>query len=127
MTWIAGADVFKKGWYVVLADLQTGAWSARQLPRFADVLSMPEQPEVICVDMPIGMPEFTLPGGRECERSARSVLGPRARASFRLSAGKHSGSSREAKRTRQVSPAAASEWVLKHGVWPCGCARSTMR
>ena len=82
MTWVAGADGFKKGWYVVLANLDTDAWSARVVPSFATLLELPETPSVVCVDMPIGLPEHTPPGGRQCEAMARSVLGPRRSSVF---------------------------------------------
>jgi hypothetical protein len=82
MTWVAGADGFKRGWYVVLAKPDTGAWSARVVPSFAALLQLPEMPSVICVDMPIGLPEHTPPGGRLCEVLARSILGPRRPSAF---------------------------------------------
>jgi predicted RNase H-like nuclease len=82
MTWIAGADGFKRGWYVVLANTETKAWSARVVPSFAALLELPETPSVVCVDMPIGLPEHTPPGGRQCEAKARSVLGPRRSSVF---------------------------------------------
>ena len=82
MTWVAGADGFKNGWYVVLANLDTDAWSARVVPSFAALLELPETPSVVCVDMPIGLPEHTPPGGRQCEAMARSVLGPRRSSVF---------------------------------------------
>lgn len=76
MTWVAGADGFKRGWYVVLANLETDVWSARVVPSFVALLELPETPSVVCVDMPVGLPEHTPPGGRRCEEMARSVLGP---------------------------------------------------
>jgi predicted RNase H-like nuclease len=36
------------------------------------LLSHPEDPKIIAVDFPIGLPEVTLPGARTCERLARS-------------------------------------------------------
>ena len=43
----------------------------RIVPRFADVLAAPEAPAVIAVDMPIGLPERTGPGGRAAENAVR--------------------------------------------------------
>ena len=44
---------------------------------------MPERPLSIAVDMPIGLLERAAPGGRECDREARALLGrPRASSVF---------------------------------------------
>jgi predicted RNase H-like nuclease len=82
MTWIAGVDGCRQGWCVALANLDTGARDIRIVRRFADVLALPEAPDVICVDMPIGLPDATPAGGRDCERDARAVLGPRRSSVF---------------------------------------------
>jgi len=82
MTWIAGADVFKRGWFVVLADLSNARWEARQLPDITSVIALPENPKIIAVDMPIGIPDVTKPGGRECERLARTLLKGRTSSVF---------------------------------------------
>ena len=39
----------------------------RIVPRFADVLAAPEQPAIVAVDMPIGLPERVGAGGRAAE------------------------------------------------------------
>jgi predicted RNase H-like nuclease len=83
MTWVAGADGFKSGWYVVLANLDTYEWSARVVPSFAALLGgLVEKPSVICVDIPIGLPEHTPPGGRQCDAMARNVLASRRSSVF---------------------------------------------
>lgn len=82
MDWVAGVDGFKAQWCLVLQNLRTGELRARIVPAFSDLLEIPERPTVVCVDIPIGLPEFTRPGGRSCESEARRVLGPRASSVF---------------------------------------------
>jgi predicted RNase H-like nuclease len=78
MTWLCGVDGFKSRWCAVLRNLDTGEFRIRVLP-FAELLSLPENPVVIALDLPIGLPEVTLPGGRSCDRLARKMIGaPRA-------------------------------------------------
>ena len=47
---------------------------------FSEIMSLPEQPALIAVDIPIGLLDRAQPGGRPCDRNARILLG-RARAS----------------------------------------------
>src|SRR3954452_8609244 len=82
MVWVAGVDGFKSEWCLVLRNVDTGELRARALPTVAAVLESPERPSVLCIDIPIGLPEFPPPGGRACEREARRVLGPRASSVF---------------------------------------------
>jgi predicted RNase H-like nuclease len=46
------------------------------------VLSAPEAPLIVAVDMPIGLPERTGPGGRAAENAVRPLLGARQSAVF---------------------------------------------
>src|SRR6202008_345296 len=59
---------------------------AVQAPRvfatFADVAAAPERPEVIAVDMPIGLPERAGPCGRAAENAVRPLLGARQSSVF---------------------------------------------
>jgi predicted RNase H-like nuclease len=48
------------------------------VPRFEDVLRVAAGARVIGVDMPIGLLDRAEPGGRECDRHARRLLGRRA-------------------------------------------------
>ncbi len=81
--WVAGVDGCPGGWLAVLLDV-TGQKTpvVRPLLSFWDVLSLPEQPQKIAVDMPIGFPTVAKPGGRKCERSARKKLGGRSSSVF---------------------------------------------
>ena len=73
---VAGVDGCRAGWVVVLAaGPETGT---RVVRRFADVLVMAARARVIGVDMPIGLLDRAVPGGRECDRQARRLLGRRA-------------------------------------------------
>ncbi|WIU40064.1 DUF429 domain-containing protein [Methylorubrum extorquens] len=82
MSWIAGADGFKSRWCVVLQNVVTGELRARICPNFAGLLTLAEEPSVVTVDIPIGLPEVTRPGGRVCEQQARKILGSRASSVF---------------------------------------------
>ncbi|HTT40699.1 MAG TPA: DUF429 domain-containing protein [Burkholderiales bacterium] len=83
--WVAGVDGCRGGWFAVLASMT----AASELPvrvttklcrTFEQVLAFPERPAMIAVDMPIGLLDRPLPGGRACDREARKLLG-RGRAS----------------------------------------------
>lgn len=82
MTWIAGVDGFKSQWCAVLQNTHNEELRVRIVPTFAGLLSLPEAPQVVAVDIPIGLPDYAAPGGRACEREARRVLGPRASSVF---------------------------------------------
>ena len=79
MPWLCGVDGFRHRWCAVLWHSETGRYRHRIVARFADLLSQPEQPSVIAVDIPIGLPRVAHPGGRACDRLARRSIG-RARA-----------------------------------------------
>lgn len=81
--WVAGVDGCPAGWLVVLRRRDDPANAfARLCSRFADILDLPEQPEFIAVDMPIGLPECSGVGGRQCDIEARAKLGQRQSSMF---------------------------------------------
>jgi predicted RNase H-like nuclease len=86
--WTAGVDGCPGGWIVVLAAVaaDTGRpveMVSRLCTAFVDVLALPERPVSIAVDMPIGLLDRAVPGGRACDREARALLGrPRASSVF---------------------------------------------
>jgi predicted RNase H-like nuclease len=82
MVWLCGVDGFKSQWCAVLRNLDTNEFRVRVVP-FRDLLSLPENPAIVALDLPIGLPDVTLPGGRTCERLARKIVGGhRARSVF---------------------------------------------
>src|SRR5262249_16689983 len=82
---LAGVDGCRAGWVVVVArgDAQ-GAQEhqVRICARFEDVLELEPAPAVIAVDMPIGLLAAPQPGGPDCDRLARGLLGRRASSVF---------------------------------------------
>lgn len=81
--WVAGADGYRDGWYVVLHQPRTGTVVRRQVATFAELLDAPEAPEYIGIDMVIGLPDEARSGGRACDRMARTLLGhPRSSSVF---------------------------------------------
>ena len=67
MVWLCGVDGFKEKWRAVLGNFTTG--EVRLLDRpLNEILDLPERPVIITVDVPIGLPEVTLPGGRTSDR-----------------------------------------------------------
>ncbi|MBX9965582.1 MAG: DUF429 domain-containing protein [Burkholderiales bacterium] len=77
----AGVDGCRGGWLVVLA-LHRGegrhpvAMDVRLCRHFQEVVDLADAPVVTAVDMPIGLTDRFVPGGRACDRDARTLLGP---------------------------------------------------
>lgn len=81
--WVAGADGYRGGWYVVLCHLKSGCVRRRTEASIADLLACEEQPTVIGIDMVVGLPDRAVRGGRVCDRQARKMLGhPRGSSVF---------------------------------------------
>jgi predicted RNase H-like nuclease len=81
MPWLAGVDGCRAGWLVVLAQYASSAVTLRDVQlcsRFDDVLALQPLPDVIAVDIPIGLLDEPRSGGRDCDRQARHLLGRRA-------------------------------------------------
>jgi len=77
---LAGVEPCPKGWLVVSAKLQ-GVSMLPQAPEvlgsFAEILDYRPGFTVLAVHLPIGLPDVASPGGRRCDRLARSLLGAR--------------------------------------------------
>lgn len=85
--WVAGVDGCPAGWLVVLRDVAgTAAAQARIVATFDDILALPETPEIIAIDMPIGLPDRSGIGGRLPDAEARKVLGKRQSSVFSVPA-----------------------------------------
>ncbi|MFL4985189.1 MAG: DUF429 domain-containing protein [Xanthobacteraceae bacterium] len=82
MTWLAGVDGCPGGWIVACVRPDGDEVRLAIVPRFADLLALPEQPSIIAVDVPIGLPERTVYGGREAENAVRPLLGARQSSVF---------------------------------------------
>jgi predicted RNase H-like nuclease len=80
--WLAGVDGCAGGWIVAFVRPAGGELHVRIAPRFAEVLSAPERPAIVAVDMPIGLPERVGAGGRSAENGVRPLLGARQSSVF---------------------------------------------
>ncbi|WP_336486410.1 DUF429 domain-containing protein [Methylobacterium nigriterrae] len=80
--WIAGLDGCRGAWAGVLLDLDDpGRHRAGLFASVAELLDGPEAPESAGIDVPIGLPDRVIGGGRAADRAARACLGPSGRAS----------------------------------------------
>jgi predicted RNase H-like nuclease len=80
--WVAGADGCKAGWVVAFVGPDPEEIRVRVLSRFVDIFAEPEQPRVVAVDIPIGLPPHIGPQGRGPERAVRPLLGDRQSSVF---------------------------------------------
>jgi len=81
----AGIDGCRAGWVVVLAHPLARHAQEHQVTickKFDDVLALLPTAAVSAVDIPIGLLEKQRPGGRDCDRCARRLLGRRASSVF---------------------------------------------
>lgn len=79
MSWIAGADGCKGGWVAALRDLATGEVTWELFARIEDLLASRYDPEIVAIDIPIGLVEA---GPRLCDVEARRLLLGRASSVF---------------------------------------------
>ena len=73
MPTVAGIDGCRGGWLCLLRDMQTGAVHHAVLPHIAGLLQLFPIPDVVAIDIPIGLPDT---GSRDCDLAARERLGP---------------------------------------------------
>ncbi len=74
-----GVDGCPSGWFSVGFD-SFGGYELKVFPAFSELLDYYRDAKLVLVDIPIGLPEG--PGGRECDRKAREVLGDRRSSVF---------------------------------------------
>jgi len=80
MSLVAGVDGCRGGWVCVVHDLNSHEIEGHILERIDDILQWEERPEVLAIDIPIGLPEV---GPRICDLEARAYLGkPRSNSVF---------------------------------------------
>src|SRR5215212_4727210 len=83
--WVAGVDGCRAGWIAVLMRVDDPqAHRIATAPTLAAIADAPEQPGVIAVDMPIGLPERTQGSGRLPEQLIRPLLGGRQSSVFAI-------------------------------------------
>ena len=74
--WVAGVDGCRGGWIVALVNGSSDV-RLRLCRTFQEVLDLDDsRPEVIAIDIPIGLLETPSRGGRICDQRARRELGP---------------------------------------------------
>ncbi len=87
MAWLAGVDGCKGGWVAAIAsDDGRDAPLIRVVPRFADLFARGVVPELVAVDMPIGLPDRVTGSGRGPEQAVRALLGARQSSVFSIPA-----------------------------------------
>jgi predicted RNase H-like nuclease len=77
-----GVDGCPKGWVVAFVRPSGDEVRVRVIAHVADILAAPEQPRIIAVDMPIGLPDRIGPEGRGPEKAVRPLLGERRSSVF---------------------------------------------
>ena len=83
MAWVAGVDGCKKGWILVLREVELGTIRHRRIDCLSEVFRQPENPRLVAVDIPIGLLSRGRKGGRECDKKGREILGkPRSNSVF---------------------------------------------
>jgi predicted RNase H-like nuclease len=73
MAVVVGIDGCPTGWLCLAKDLSTGGVQARILSSIGDLMALEPRPDVVMVDVPIGL---TAAGPRKCDRDARARLKP---------------------------------------------------
>ena len=80
MTWVAGADGCRGGWFRAARETETGELVFHVVAHAADLVAVPPRPRILGIDIPIGLTEA---GRRDCDTAARKLLGhPRASSVF---------------------------------------------
>ena len=80
---VAGVDGCPAGWLAVIARPGDFAAARRVLCRsFSEALVLEGGPDIIAVDIPIGIPDIAIKGGRICDNEARARLGGRQSSVF---------------------------------------------
>lgn len=81
--WVAGVDGCPAGWVVAVVNADDLAEARCELCfTFEDVLNLEPAPRIIAVDIPIGVPDMAIKGGRQCDNETRSRLGGRQSSVF---------------------------------------------
>src|SRR5258706_11590367 len=73
MATVAGIDGCPGGWLCLIGNLSTKAVDQRVLTQIDQILLIEPRPDVITIDIPIGLTES---GPRQCDPAARALLRP---------------------------------------------------
>jgi predicted RNase H-like nuclease len=80
---IAGVDGCKSGWIAVIFQPDAfGPAEVMVFDTFANLVGWLQPDSIIAVDMPIGLPERAIKGGRAPDWAAKEFLGPRRASVF---------------------------------------------
>ncbi len=82
LRWVAGVDGCRAGWVAAFISPDQEGVRLRVIERFTEIFAAPEQPCIIAVDIPVGLPACTGPRGRGPERAVRPLLGERQSSVF---------------------------------------------
>ncbi|WP_343210815.1 DUF429 domain-containing protein [Ancylobacter lacus] len=74
------------GWVAVVREIEGPVVFIGRIVHLTALTDQPDPPAILAVDMPIGLPERTGPGGRAPERLVRPLLGPRQSSVFSIPA-----------------------------------------
>lgn len=86
-TWVAGLDGCPAGWIAVLLDISGNQQPfVRLIDSISEIASLNRHPQIIAIDIPIGLPAHIGPGGRGCDVAARKVIGARQSSIFSVPA-----------------------------------------
>ncbi len=77
---VFGVDGAPKGW--AAARFERGQVNVRLIKRLDELFSQLPYPDIVAVDIPIGLLDVYEIGGRECDRKARRDLGKRGSSVF---------------------------------------------
>lgn len=81
--WVVGVDGCPAGWVVAIVNADDpGDARCDVCFTFEDVLNLDAAPVIVAVDMPIGVPDVAIKGGRLCDNETRSRLGGRQSSVF---------------------------------------------
>ncbi len=83
---VAGVDGCPGGWVAVVREIDGPVVFIGRIVHLTALIDPPEAPAIIAVDMPIGLPARTGPGGRAPERLVRPLLGQRQSSVFSIPA-----------------------------------------
>jgi predicted RNase H-like nuclease len=80
--WLAGVDGCRAGWLAAFMHAGRREIRIRVCSDFADIVNAPEAPQIVAVDIPIGLPDRSARGGRAAENAVRPLLGQRQSSVF---------------------------------------------